>query len=138
MALDKFKDPRIVEPLIPLLQDKEGFIRGIAAEILGKSNDTHAVNALLAAFKEHNTDVISGAYDLFIQRGEPGSEDELIQTLNRHSDGVLAQHMLNSRNAKLEDAARIWAKNHGDQMEPHDSGPLWGSARQTLPPGAKN
>jgi len=33
MALDKFKDPRIVEPLIPLLQDKEGFIRGIAAEI---------------------------------------------------------------------------------------------------------
>ena len=71
------------------------------------------MNFLLKALREHNTEVIAGACDFFVQRGDPGTEDALIDALNRSGDTDMAQDLLNSGNTKLHDAANNWAAaNH--------------------------
>jgi hypothetical protein len=56
--------------------------------------------------------VIAGADEFFILRGEPGSEDALIEALNKSGDDNMAEDFLNSGNQKLHDAAMAWADNH--------------------------
>ena len=71
--------------------------------------------------------MIVGAFDFFIERGEPGSEDALIEALNKYggNDGGLdmALYFLDSGNPKLEDAALKWGTNHNYPIgQPGSSG----------------
>lgn len=112
-ALGEIKDPRADGPLIAAMKDSDARVHQIAAEALGEINDPQAVNFLLSALREHNTDVIAGAYDFYIRRGDPGTEDALIEALNKSGDTEMAEDMLNSGNTKLHDAANNWASaNH--------------------------
>jgi HEAT repeat protein len=120
-----------VEPLIAALMDTDTIVRKGAAEALSNMNDPRAVSALLAAWKKGNSAVITGADFFFIQRGEPGSEDALIEALNQFGDREMAYDLLNCGNSKLEEAARAWAKSHGYQNMkiPGRGSAQWGSAR---------
>jgi hypothetical protein len=66
--------------------------------------------------KKPDLAVIAGAFSFFIQRGEPGSEDALIQALNAYGDKDMAEAFLNRGNSALEAAARQWAVAHGYQV----------------------
>jgi HEAT repeat protein len=112
-ALGKIKDPRADGPLIAAMEDSDERVHQIAAHALGEINDPQAVNFLLKALREHNTEVIAGACDFFVQRGDPGTEDALIDALDRSGDTDMAQDLLNSGNTRLHDAANNWAAaNH--------------------------
>jgi hypothetical protein len=80
------KDPRAIEPLIAALKDADPEVRLLVAEALGDSKDLRAVSALLASLKMRDMDVIAGAMPFFIGRGEPGSEDALIEVLHKIED----------------------------------------------------
>jgi len=109
-TLGEFKDPRAVEPLIAALRD-DGRVRNCAAWAL--LNDPVEADVLVRALRERNLDVIVKAYPLFIMKGEPGSEDALIQALNSRGSVEMATAFLNSGNAKLKEAAQQWAAAHG-------------------------
>jgi HEAT repeat protein len=114
-ALASIKDARAVEPLIAALKNPASDTRTEVAEALGQFNDPRAVSTLLAALRARDTAVIAGAAYFFIGRGEPGSEDALIEALDKLGNNVddstknMAQGFLNSGNSKLEQAARTWA-----------------------------
>jgi hypothetical protein len=95
------------------LKDTDASVRGNAAEALGNIKDPRAVQALLAAFKESDLAVIAGAYPFFIRRGEPGSENALIQALNAHGNERMAIEFLYCGNSALEAASPEWAGAHG-------------------------
>jgi hypothetical protein len=84
---------------------------------LGKIKDPRAVNVLLAALRERDLAVVAGAYSFFIERGEPGSEDVLIQALNAHGSGATAVAFLNCGNSALSKAAGEWAEAHGYEVQ---------------------
>jgi hypothetical protein len=75
--------------------------------------DPRAFSALLAALSERNAAVIAAAYLFFVDRGEPGSGDALMEALNMSGDLGMAQAFLICGNPKLEQAARDWAAGHG-------------------------
>jgi HEAT repeat protein len=119
-----------VEPLIAVLNYPDGRSRRLAAGVLARIKDPRAVMALLAALQQRNYTAIAGAYMFFVDRGEPGSEDALIEALNRSGSEQMAEYLLNCGNAKVEAAARVWAKRHNPEMKHQISGVLWGSARE--------
>jgi HEAT repeat protein len=131
-ALGEIGDPRAVGPLIGKLKDPEAHVRWQAVEALGKINGPRAVAPLIAALKDADADVREGATDALgqilgklgtsavvplIRRGEPGTEDALIQALNESNDREMAEDFLNCGNSKLEDAAGAWASKHGYRIE---------------------
>jgi hypothetical protein len=72
-----------------------------------------AVNFLLSKWKERDWAVIAGASSFYIGRGEPNSEDVLIQAFRKFGDKTMAEKLLNCGNPKLEEVARAWAKAKG-------------------------
>ncbi|HEV2486266.1 MAG TPA: HEAT repeat domain-containing protein [Terracidiphilus sp.] len=112
-ALGEIEDPRADGPLIAAMRDSDARVHQIAAHALGEINDPQAVNFLSTALREHNTEVIAGASDFYIRRGDPGTEDALIDALNKSGDTDMAEELLNSGNTRLHDAASDWASaNH--------------------------
>jgi hypothetical protein len=120
-----------VSKLISQLRDRDPIARKSAVEELGEIKDPRAVSALLAALMERETAAIAGAYTFFIERGEPGSEDALIETLGKTGNENMAQKFLNCGNTKLQQAARSWATSRGYRIFGIPSGGHveWGSAR---------
>jgi len=133
-ALERIGTPA-VEALIAALKDPDAHVRGNAAEVLGEIKDPRSANPLLAALRQLDLAVIVAAYRFFIERGEPGSEDALIQALNAHGSGKMARDYLNCGNWALEAAAREWARQHGFKVVSWPSsgqareGVRWGSRR---------
>lgn len=128
----------VVEPLIAALKNPDPDTRRRAAEDLvevlrwqSSQKAPSAVSALLAAWSEHDTVVIAGADQFFITRGEPGSEDVLIEALYQSGGVKMADDFLSCGNVKLEDAAHKWAASHGYRIESTSFGRSigWGSAR---------
>jgi HEAT repeat protein len=127
-----------VESVITALNDSNSKVRGGAADALGmivsefdaNNHEPRAVNALLNALRERNMDVIAGAHVFFMARGEPGSENVLIEALNKSGGLLMAEAFLNCGNPKLENGGREWAQRHGYQIK---SGPAnavrWGGSR---------
>jgi HEAT repeat protein len=138
LALGQINDPRAVAPLIALLNlpapkdpnlvGQDSNVRNAAACALGKIDSPEAVNFLLAALREHNTVVIAGADSFFIRRGEPGSEDALIDALDKSGDHYMAEDFLNSGNQKLYEAASSWASrnNFVTNYMPSNVSTSWG------------
>ncbi len=71
-ALGEIGDAGAVEPLIAATADTDDKVRRAAAAALGWIKDPRAANFLLDAFRKHNWDVIVGASEFFIRRGDPG------------------------------------------------------------------
>jgi len=130
-ALGEIKDSRADQPLIDALKDSDGNVRLAAARALGEMDDTQSVTFLLSALSGHNTEVIAGAFRFFIQRGVPGSEDALIEALNKSGDQYMAEDMINSGNAKLHDAASDWASAHNFEITymPGGGSTPWGGRK---------
>ncbi|MGR3311328.1 MAG: HEAT repeat domain-containing protein [Candidatus Brocadiales bacterium] len=159
-ALGKIKDPRAVEPLIAAmkgnepnlrsraakaleaigltpvdllivaLKDEDPDVQKRAAEALGNIENPLAVEPLTAALKQENLEIVAGAYSFFIRRGETGTEVALINALNKHGTGVMAQNFLGCGNNQLEEAGLNWVTSHGQEAVPlsADGGiPRWGS-----------
>jgi len=74
------------------------------------------VNVLLTALREHNEKVIVGADNFFIKRGEPGSEDALIEALDKAGDQYMAADFMNSGNQKLQSAGDAWASRNNYEI----------------------
>jgi len=80
---------------------------------LANFKDPRAVSALLAALEKHDMIIIASAISFFIKRGDTGSEDRLIEALDKFGNKEMAEQLLNCGNSKLNDAARKWGLNHG-------------------------
>jgi HEAT repeat protein len=120
-----------VEPLIAALKNSNSDVREREALALGEINDPEAINFLLAAWKARDFHVIVGADSFFIKRGEPGSEDLLIEALDKFANVGMVEDFLNSGNAKLGDAARAWATSRGFPImtTPGVGSAHWGGGR---------
>ena len=136
-ALGEFKDPRAVDALIVAMNDPHsGVERMDAAYALAEINDRRGVDAVLALSNKGNPDVIVELRRALVAIGEPGTEDALIQALNKPGGAhvLLAQALLDSRNPKLQDAARKWALKTGTPIVSvtiwsTDTSGEWGSGR---------
>jgi HEAT repeat protein len=132
IALGEINDARAVEPLIAVFKDKDLFVRRSSAVALGEIKDVRAVNALLTILKDKRVDIIAVSYVFFIRRGEPGTEDILIEALNKFGDPGMAEDFLNCGNCKLKEAASLWAKKNGYTLRhlPNGKGkPVWGQEK---------
>jgi HEAT repeat protein len=130
-ALGEIKDSRADQPLIAALKDSGSDVRQAAANALGEMDDTRSVTFLLSALNDRNTEVIAGANTFFVQRGVPGSEDALIEALNKYGDESMAEEFLNSGNQKLADAARAWASTNNYEITytPGGGSTSWGGRK---------
>jgi hypothetical protein len=135
-ALGEINDPRAIEPLISDLKNTDAGVRQNAVHALKKIKDPRAKNALKARRKQLAK--IAGNHIFFIEQGNPGLENALIDALNESSSLSLsinsiemAQNFLNCGNLKLEDAALAWAKSHDYQIMkiPGRGSVQWGTAR---------
>jgi len=120
-----------VEPLIAALRDPNAWLRLGAARVLGERREPRVVNALLNASGNRDPAVLAGAYQLFINRGKPGSENALIQALTRFGSEDMAEALLNCGNLKLEAVAREWFTARGFFVHTMFGvgGASWGSGR---------
>jgi HEAT repeat protein len=127
-ALGMIGDAGAIEPLIAATADTDSTVRRMAAGALGRINNPRAANFLIDAFRRRNWDVIVGACEFFIRRGEAGTEDTLIEALKQSGDEGMAEAMLNSGNDKLHDAAADWAgnNNYEIQFQPGAGSATWG------------
>ena len=116
--------PRVIIPYAP--HDENNHARLLAAQALGQMKDPRAEKALLDALHEGNAPAIAGASLYFVFRGESGSEDALIETLNQYGDEQMANLFLNCGNPKLEAAARAWGHRRGWEMQQQVYGLMWG------------
>ena len=131
-TLGKIKDPRTLEPLVAAMKmDKDCYVRKFAALAIGETDDPRVDEILIPSLKDKNLDVVEGAYRFFIRKGEPGSEDILIETLNRGSwNRTMVMDFLNCGNSQLEKAASECAKKRSYPINstPDPKAPKWGQA----------
>jgi len=129
-TLPLMKDPRAIGPLIAMLDDQNTSVRWWAARGLEDSTDPRAVSALTARLRSHDLLVVEADASFFIRRAVPGSEEVLIEALNKRGNGGLAETLLNSGNGKLENAAFAWTRAHDLMVLPSSGGGVrWGSGR---------
>jgi HEAT repeat protein len=126
--------PQAVEPLIAVLQDENRHARFLAAQALGEIKDPRAEKALMNALHEGNLPAVAGASTFFVFRGDPGSEDALVDALNQFGTELMANLYLSCGNPKLEAAARAWTRKRGWQMRQQSYGMLWGHEPKTPGP----
>jgi len=129
-VLGEIGDSRAVEPLLSVLNDEDSDVRKICARSLEKLLDDRISEIFLTALKNEDLEIVAGGHAFFIRKGQPGSEEVLIEALHACGDRRMATDFLNSGNSQLEEAARKWAKNQGyvisPDIGPGGSGPQWG------------
>jgi HEAT repeat protein len=139
-ALGQTEDPRAVRVLIASLKDGSLaslygslYDRRQIANALSKMKNHSAMRFLNEALKQHDTDVIAGAYPYFIRLGKAGSEDALIAALNTSGDELMARNFQQCGNAKLAKAGNEWS----EELHPfsviavtESQGIQWGTARK--------
>ena len=88
-----------------------------------------AVEPLIEALKNENSQVRNIAVDSLIKIGDTRAIEPLIGVLNKYDDKNMAEDFLNCGNVQLEEAARHWAASKGYVIQPAGSGgPSWGSS----------
>jgi HEAT repeat protein len=102
-----------VEPLIAALKDPDPDLRFDAARVLEGRREPRVISAFLTALRNRDLAVVAGAYQTFIRKGDPGSEDALIKALDHFGYDEMARDLLNCGNAKLENAAADWLWKKG-------------------------
>jgi hypothetical protein len=121
--------------LIAALEDTDWRIRNGAASALRKAKDSRAENAIAA--KSRDAVPVAEAYGELIEKGEPGTEDRLIDALSLLGNPRMAVDFVNSGNPALEEAGRRWSEDHGQTVSNSSArekrkGPQWGR-QQTVP-----
>jgi HEAT repeat protein len=130
-ALGKIGGSQATEALIVILKNRNenDSVRGSAIYGLAEIGES-AYEPLFAVLDARDLSFIADHYELFIKMGYPGSEDLLIQVLDKYGDVEMAGVFLNCGNSHLEEAACQWATEHGYQVtttwSPGGSGPRWG------------
>ena len=137
MALNTLTHQQATKLAIAALRDEDDMVRMHAAKALQQKKEKEAAQALTDAFERGDLAVALGAPLFFILRGEAGSEDRLIEALDRYGDVIMCTLFLNSGNRKLEKAAENWSFSHGFRVEKParpqgDTLPLWGRGIRTL------
>jgi len=129
-ALQKIKDPCATETLKKVsTEDADCCVRRFAARALGEINDPTAAQFLDDAMKKKNPEIIFGAYRYYVRKGEPGTEDALIEAMEEHRyNKTMIFDLANCGNEKLKGAAEEIAKKMGYAMTPSWSGPKWEKA----------
>jgi len=125
LGLGQMADPPI-RPLLAALDSPDGMVRRNAAEALALTNDPRARAALLRKLDERDAEAIVGAYTFYIEEGKPGSEDALIEALDRAGDEPMARALVNCGNERLAMATRGWVPGKDPQMRPNEIGARWG------------
>ena len=129
IALGNFGELAL-EPLFKALETEGDYVQMRVAKALGYINDPRAIKFLTDALNDKKLDIIAGAYNFFIIRGEEGTVDILIEVLNKHGNVDMAEDYLNCGNGQLSKAARTWATEHGytiTQWPTGGSGQSWGA-----------
>lgn len=112
IALADIDHPRVVEPLVGALGDNERDIRETAAYRLNVVDERN-LEPLLEGLRKRDPLIVSKAYLFFLVRGEPGSEEILVEAIRRYGTKEMAVDYLNSGHEPLEEAAKAWAQNNG-------------------------
>ena len=98
------------------------------------ARDPEAIEPMLAPLERPDYDQIIGLLGFYIQLGKPGSEQVLIEALQRlepsPANNPHVFEFLGSGNRKLVAAARGWASDHGFTISgtPSPVGGSWGSS----------
>ena len=121
--------PPAVDPLIAALQSPDPQSRRLAASALAQINHPRAASALLDAIRRRDTAAAAGGYIFYIDYGERGSEDVLIEALNEFNDEQMSSFMLNCGNRKIETATVAWGNKHHRELERHVFGADWGAQK---------
>lgn len=147
-ALGEIKDTRAIEPLITTLKDEDSNVQRQASRVLGKMGkpaikpffsvlknlyfDVWILGPFVSELKSENLEIvlkkISSDYSFFIRRGEPGTEDILIEALNKYGTVGMAEAFLNCGNNELYEAARALLEKSGFIIRPlsgEESFPEW-------------
>jgi len=122
VTLSRINDPRGIEPLIRAINDKNFLVSVIATNALSFMSHREAEEFLLEALRKKKIDIILSAFDFFIEKGIPGSEDDLIYALRK---GVLKEktsleidlslsllHAKFCGNQKLKEAAKTYSEKY--------------------------
>lgn len=127
-ALREIKDPCAAENLKKAsVEDKDCCVRKFAARALGEINDPKVSEFLDDAMQKRNLGIVSGAYKYYIRKGEPGTEDVLIEAMQDSSyDKKMVLDLANCGSEKLKLAAEEIAKKRGYAMTADWLGPKWG------------
>jgi HEAT repeat protein len=102
-------------------------VRRFAAKALSEIKDPSVTEFLDDAMKKKNTEIISAAYTYYIKKGEPGTEDILIEALQESSyDRKMVFDFSLCGNEKLKQAADDVIKKRKFKISSDWSGPKWG------------
>ena len=129
-ALEQIKDPCATEGLMKAAaEDADCCVRRFAARALGEIGSPEAAKFLDQAMRKKNMDVVSGAYQYYVRKGEPGTEEILLEAMKYCSyDRKMVSDLARCRNDKLSQAATEVAKKHGYPIPADWAGPIWGKA----------
>lgn len=72
---------------------------------------------------------MAGAHCFFIERGDPDTEEILVNALDEHGSREMAENYLYCDNPRLEEAGQLWAQTHSRTLEEKTDAPQWGSAQ---------
>jgi HEAT repeat protein len=144
-------DPRVVGPLAEALSDPDVRVRQKAAwALIGDADKAmrvipvreyvkevfspRALSALLEVMTKRDSAVIAGNITFFLEIGEPGSEDALMEALKKSGNQEMATLFLNCGNSKLEEAGSAWATAHNLNVRKvparvGNSGGVWGGRK---------
>jgi HEAT repeat protein len=132
-SLMEIADEKAVGPLVTVLEKKHetSRIRMMAAAALAKISNPQAEKILLRFLKDKDKAVVVGALAFFIEMGIPGTEDLLIEAVNKYEHADVAKYFLNCGNITLEKAGRKLLKEYGLDIgkSEYRAGPRWGSRR---------
>jgi len=127
-ALKEINDPCAAETLMKAsAEDPDCCVRKFAARALGEINDPKTAKYLDDAVKRKNLEIISGAYRYYVRKGEPGTEDVLVEAMQKYRyDKTMILDFVSCENEKLKQAAEKIATERGYALTSDWSGPKWG------------
>jgi len=119
-------DPRALKNAAQ--QDIDRCVRRFVARALAAIKDPVVTEFLDDAMKKKNLEIISAAYAYYIRKGEPGSEEVLIEALHEGSyDKKLVFDFAYCGNEKLKQAADEIARKRGYGAPPESARLRWGT-----------
>jgi hypothetical protein len=76
---------------------------------------------MLLGLKARDLEIVGGAYSFFVRRGEVGTEELLIEALNKHANVDMVTAFYNCGNEKLREAAESWVEKRGLSISPYEA-----------------
>ncbi len=101
----------LVEDILRQFHDMDLGTRIRAAEDLAEIANDQASEALINELRKRNLPIVAGAHRFYIKRNIRGYEPVLIDALRFYGDKNVATIFLKSRNDRLAEAARNWARS---------------------------